>query len=333
MGEPLSVGITGVGELGTALGREVREAPDADVVAVADVDAENRTAAAETFDVPRARRYADHEAMLDGTALEAVVVATPHTLHYDQVVAALDRGVHTLCEKPLCTDLGHARDLVDRADSGETVLQVGYQRHLSPVFRTARERLPAVAGEPTFITAEITQDWIDHQRGAWRGDPDLSGGGQLYDTGSHLLDAVCWVTGLTPESVDAQMVFDDDADRVDRQAVLNVRFGNDAVASVAVSGDVPRTREHLHVWGDDGAVYVEGEGWQRRELSFLDADGTVTYPGTDDWERPSKAGAFLECVHTGATPPATARDALTVTAVTEAAYESARTGERVAVDI
>jgi len=333
MSDPLDIGITGAGTLGTGLGRGFRRLDGTRVAAVADVDQDSREAAAAEFDVPGERRYGDHEAMLDDADLDGVVVATPHTLHYDQVVAALERGVHTLCEKPLCTDVGDARDLVERAESGETVLVVGYQRHLSPVFGTARNRLHEVAGDPTHLTAEITQDWIDHQRDAWRGDPDLSGGGQLYDTGSHLLDAVFWNAAATTESVDAQMVFDDDAGRVDRQAVLNVRFEGDAVASVAVSGDAPRTREHLHVWGDEGAVYVDGEDWDRRELSFIDADGTVIRPGTDDWEWESKPAAFVECVREGREPPATARDALTVTALTEAAYDSARTGERVAVDI
>jgi predicted dehydrogenase len=333
MPDTLTVGLTGAGGLGTALGEQFADVPDAAVAAVADVDADARAAAGDRFDVPARRQYADHEAMLDDAAPDSVVIATPHTFHYDQVVAALDRDVHTLCEKPLCIDLDHARDLVDRVEASETVLQVGYQRHLSPVYRAARERLPDVAGDPTYVTAEVTQDWIAGQRDAWRGDPDLSGGGQLYDTGSHLLDVVCWVTDCTPERVDAQMVFDDDAGRVDKQAVLNVEFAEGAVASIAVSGDTPRTREHLHVWGPDGAVYVEGEDWDPRDLSLIDDDGTVTYPSLDDYDHESKAAAFAECVRGDREPPATARDALAVTALTEAAYESARSGERVAVDL
>jgi predicted dehydrogenase len=331
MDEQIRVGITGVGGLGTDLGRGFEHVEGATVAAVADVDAGNRAAAAEALGVPVADRYESHEAMLAGADLDAVVVATPHTLHYEQVVAAIEWGLHVLCEKPLCTDVGHVRDLVERDDASERVLMVGYQRHLSPVYATARERVEAGDG-PNYVTAEVTQDWIEAQRDAWRGDPDRSGGGQLYDTGSHLVDAVLWVTGLTPVAVNARMVFDDDAERVDKQAALNVEFAEGAVASLAVSGDTPRTREHLHVWDDEGAVYVEGEGWSRRELSVLDADGTVTVPGTDDWEWESKPAAFVECIREGREPPATARDALAVTAVTEAAYESARTGDTVDVD-
>lgn len=333
MSERLRVGVTGVGGLGTELGRQFEADDRGSVVAVADVDADNRAAAADELGVPAGGRYADHEAMLDDASLDAVCVATPHAFHYDQVVAALERDLHVLCEKPLCIDVGNARDLVRRDERTDAVLMVGYQRHVSPVFAAARDRVADAPGDPTYVTAEVTQDWIDHQRDAWRGDPDLSGGGQLYDTGSHLVDAVLWVTGLTPTAVDARMVFDDDAERVDRQAALNVSFAEDAVASVAVSGDAPRTREHLHVWGDDGAVYVDGEDWNRRELRFVDPDGTVTRPGTDDWDWRSKASVFVDCVLDGEDPPATARQALAVTVVTEAAYESARSGESVPVDL
>jgi predicted dehydrogenase len=333
MSEPIKVGLTGTGSLGTSLGRDFEAVDDAEISAVTDVDDANRVEAAETFDVADDHRYESHESMLDGADLDAVSIATPHTLHYDQIVAALDREIHVLCEKPLCTDLDDARDLVERAEASDAVLMVGYQRHLSPVFATARARLGDVAGDPNYLSAEITQDWIAHQRDAWRGNADLSGGGQLYDTGSHLLDAVLWVTGLTPTAVDATMVFDDPNDRVDKQASLNVEFADGAVASIGVSGDAPRTREHLHVWGDDGAVYVDGENWDRRELTFIDDDGAVTEPSTDEWDWESKPAAFLDCIRDGREPPATARDALAVTAVTEAAYESARTGETVEIDL
>jgi hypothetical protein len=71
------------------------------------------------FDVPAQRRYGAYEAMLEGASLDAVLVGTPHTLHYPRVVAALERGWHVYCEKPLTTDLGRARDLTARAERSD----------------------------------------------------------------------------------------------------------------------------------------------------------------------------------------------------------------------
>jgi len=329
----IRIGITGTGGLGTHLGRGFGDVDDAEVVAVADVSAENRVAAGEEFGVPADDRYADHETMLDSLDLDGVVIATPHTLHYDQVVAALDREVDTLCEKPLCTDLADAQDLVERAETGPAALMVGYQRHLDPTFRAVRAELPERVGDIDYLTAEITQDWISGQEGAWRSDPDLSGGGQLYDTGSHLLDAVLWSTGLEPVAVDAQMQFHDDAERVDVQAALTVSFGNGAVASMAVSGDAARHREHVHAWGDSGGLTIDRAEWGRPEVRFVDESGDALERHVTEYEHRSKPAAFVDVIRNGATPPATARDALAVTAVTEAAYESAQTGERVALDL
>jgi predicted dehydrogenase len=79
-------------------------------------------------------------------------------------------------------------------------------------------------------------------------------------------------------------------------------------------------------------VYIEGEDWTPRETELIDPDGPREYPVSDHDTARSKAQAFVDSILNGTEPPATAADAYTVTAVVEAAYESARTGDRVAVD-
>jgi predicted dehydrogenase len=331
MTEPLRIGVIGVGSLGTNLATQCVAAEGASVVALADVSEAALDRAGEAVGVAAAHRYTDWAAMCDAEGLDAVVIATPHALHYEQVTAALDRGLHVLCEKPLTVDLEHARELRDRAAGADLTLMVGYQRHLAPPFIVARDRIRGQR-TPRFITAEITQPWIDGNAGTWRTDPDLSGGGQLYDTGSHLLDAVLWMTGLTPTAVSAEMVFDDDADRVDTQAVLNVVFEEGTVASIAVSGDTPRVREHIHVWGPDGGTEIRGVDWNERTVTAIEPDGSETVLDTDAIEERTKGAAFVEAVRGGSEPPATAADAFRATAVTEAAYESAHGGERVSIE-
>lgn len=333
MQSTIDLGLAGFGGIGKVLARGFRDTDGAEIVAVTDVSERNLAAAGKELDVPEAHRYEDYKAMLDSEDLDGVAIATPHAFHYEQTVAALERGIDTLCEKPLCIDSGNATDLVRRSNESEAKLMVGYQRHLDPAFVTVREALREQVGEPQFITAEVTQNWISNQRDTWRGDPDCSGGGQLYDTGSHLLDVVLWTSGLTPETVDAQMLFDDEDRRVDKQAALTIQFENGAVASIAVSGDTPCVREHLHVWGDKGSAFVYGEDWDLRELRFVEEDGSEVHPNLNRHEVREKPETFVEVVRGDTEVPATPEDALAVTAVTEAAYESARTGERVTLDL
>lgn len=330
--EPLRVGIVGGGFIGTTVGAEFYATPLAEVAAITDVNETTLAQAGRLLAVPPDHQYTDYEQMYATEDLDAVLIGTPHTFHYEQVRTALEAGLHVLCDKPLTTYLQRGRDLQRLAEAGDEVLMVGYQRHLNEAYRRARERWQGEA-TPRFVTAEITQNWVSRHEGTWRTNPELSGGGYLYDTGSHLLDALLWTTGLTPTHVRAEMDFADDDRRVDVRSTLSIDFEEGAVATVSLWGDAPCVREHFHAWDADGAVYLEGRQWEKRTLKFVEPDSTTSIPYFDRREQPTKAEAFIEAIHSGVEPPATARDALVVTAVTEAAYESARMGERVAVEL
>ncbi|RDI71356.1 Gfo/Idh/MocA family protein [Halopelagius longus] len=332
---PLQMGVIGLGYIGTTVGGEFDAHPDVSVTALCDVNESARKQGGETFHVPESSQYEDYQRMYDEEAeLDAVLVGTPHTLHYEQVSAAFDAGLHVYCDKPMTTDLETARELYERSQESEEMLMVGYQRHLNPSFRSARKRWKGPDRWPNWLTAEVTQDWVDRFEGTWRQDPDLSGGGYLYDTGSHLLDAILWTTGLTPTAVSADMQFIDDEQRVDGVGSLRIKFEEGATATVSVNGDAPATREHIHVWDDEGAVYLEGREWEPRNLKTIDPDSTEHVPYVDFEKQHNRAADFLRALRDGTDPPATAHDGLRVTAVTEAAYESARAdGEWVDIDI
>lgn len=327
------VGIIGTGFLGCAMGRDFTRHEKGAVGAVTDINDEQLAEAGQEFDLDSDSQYTDYEAMLDDEDLDALVITTPHALHAEQIHAGLDRDLHVICEKPLCTDLDDAKELVNRVENSDRTVMLGFQRHLDTAFRTGREYWHQDGHEPKFINAEVTQDWINAVSGSWKANPELSGGGQLYDTGSHLVDSVLWMTGLTPESVTAQMVFEDDAQRLDTQATLTVRFENDAVASIAVSGDAPRVNEGIHIWGDSGSTQIDGTEWNPRQYTEINADGDIIDPNLNWGSEESKAEAFIEAIETETEPAATVRDGFETVAVTEAAYEAAQTGERVEVDL
>ena len=331
--DPLRVGVVGGGFIGTAVGGAFVEHDESTVVALVDIDESVLEEAGDELGVDTASRYTDYATMLDAENLDAVLIGTPHTLHYDQILTAFDHDLHVLCDKPLTTDLDDARDLVERDRERDEVLMVGYQRHLYEAFVEARELWSEADREPCWITAEVCQDWVERFEGAWRQNPDLSGGGYLYDTGSHLLDCVLWSTQLTPEAVSANMDFIDDDQRVDGRANVTVRFTNGATASFSLSGETPCMREHVRMWDEQGAVALDSQDWEPSEYVEIDEDSGEYRPRLSRENRERKVDAFIEAVQTGEEPVATALDGLRVTAVTEAAYESARSdGSFVAID-
>jgi predicted dehydrogenase len=87
------------------------------------------------------------------------------------------------------------------------------------------------------------------------------------------------------------------------------------------------------MWDEQGAVALDSKDWEPSEYRVIDDESGEHRPRLTRSERPTKAGAFLEAIRTGEPPVATPRDGLRVTAVTEAAYESARAdGSFVALD-
>lgn len=329
----VDVGLVGVGSLGIRLGRQFDELPGSELVALSDIDSEGLAAAGSELDVPNAARYREFEEMLDEESLDAVAIATPNGLHYDQAMAALDRDLHVLCEKPLATDVNDGYELTERAESSDRTTMIGYQRHLNPAYDLARERWALGERTPTFVTGEITHDWRSYYETMddWRMDPELSGGGHLLNVGTHVIDAILWTTGLVPTHVTAQMDFHDDAKTFDRQSTINVEFEGGAIANVSDTGIVARTREHVHIWDGKGAVYLEGHEWDERVGYTIDEEGTEHRPHLNYSRRLSKGAAFLEAIETGDQPPATMRDGLKAMIVTMAAYESGRRNERIAL--
>lgn len=332
--DPLAVGVVGLGSLGGRLAEQFAELDGSELAALADVNEAALADVGGEFDVPKAARYTDYGQMLDAGGLDAVGIATPNGLHRDQTLAALDADLHVLCEKPLATSVEDAYEVTQRAEASDNVVMVGYQRHFNPAYEMARERWALGDRDPRFITGEITHDWQSYYENMddWRMDPELSGGGHLLNVGTHVIDAILWTTGLTPTEVNANVQFHDDDQVFDRQSTINVEFENGAVANVSDTGVVARTREHVHIWDDEGAVYLEGREWDDRTGYTIDDEGTEHDPYFGYSRRLSKGSAFLEAVADGTEPPATVYDGLKAVVVTMAAYESGRREERVHVE-
>jgi len=76
----------------------------------------------------------------------------------------------------------------------------------------------------------------------WPTNPELSGVGQLYYTGTHVVDALLWMTGLDPKTVTARLNLHEGTPRLDKHGAITLEFENGAVGTLGVSGDTPRTR-------------------------------------------------------------------------------------------
>ena len=331
----LRIGIIGIGGLGYLQAETYADIKGVTIVGGADVSNEACKLFMSDFDAPA---YEDYRELLTNHSdeMDAVTIVTPHTLHYEQVKACLSEGLHVLVEKPMTTDVGHAVELVELAQDQGLILQVGYQRHFHPGFQELR-RLIAEGriGEVHTVSCHLGQNWVDLHRDDWRMNPELSGGGQLYDSGSHLLDAILWTLDQEPVSVMADIQYIQP--NIDVNSILGIRLGQDEsiLVGATISGDgiTLTPSEQYTFWGDKGRLSYNGDG----EIAIVEKE-QLTYRtqitgGTDfrelNWR---KIDNFVQSIDGEVSPAVPGELGIQVTALTEAAYQAASDNSRVSID-
>jgi len=252
MAQKVRIGFIGAGGIARAHMRRLQEIDEAEVVAIAEPSDASMARMAEEYPfVGTLPVFSDYRDMLDKVTMDAAIILTPHTLHHEQGLEVLGRGLHLLMEKPMVCTVPHAYDLIE-AGKGK-VFMISYQRHFQGPYIYIRDQIQSGAlGKLQFISALQAQNWRRSQTGKWRQVMSLSGGGQLNDSGSHLIDILLWTTGLTAESV-ASYVENYDCE-VDIDSALSFRFTNGAHGNISIIGDSPMWWEEFSVWGSDGVI-------------------------------------------------------------------------------
>lgn len=326
------VGLIGTGYIGRRNGAAIQKHDATQVAAICDPSDQARDAATDTLNVPSEAKYSAVEQMLAGVELDAVVISSPPASHTEHIAAAAEAGIDILCEKPLCTTVSDAKRIVQIDEEYDVLIRVGFQRRAQPVYRTAKEELSQ--DTITSFSAEIVDDWLPVFEGTWRVNPEISGGGQLFDTGSHLVDLVAWITHSEPHAVSAQMRYLDKESKVDTAASLTLELTDGTVGSLNVVGDTPRPREHIHVWDESIGVDIHAKEWEEESVTFIDTDGTERVPHFPDQESNHKIRAFISAVtgHDSEDTLAHVRDGARVVTTLRAAYEAARSGNHVEID-
>lgn len=159
------------------------------IAAVCEPNEELARATAETHGIPAV--YKDYDAMLEAEELDGVCIATPNSLHAPMVRAALERGLHVLCEKPLALDAGEARDLLERARAAGVTHATNFSNRPNPAVRYMQEQIEGGAlGRLYEVHLTYLQDWLADPDApyTWRNSAAASGTGALGDIASHMLD-------------------------------------------------------------------------------------------------------------------------------------------------
>jgi len=322
----IRIGLIGCGGIAQYHLGHLLSLPQAKVVALADPNAKSIEKLRGMFPhVDECEVFFDYVEMLDSVDLDAVEILTPHTLHFEQIMESMRRGLHVLVEKPMVCTVEDAKKVVAKSEESTKVMLVSYQRHYQPQFRYVKDTIGSgELGNVQFISALQCQEWLEGTKGTWRQEPALSGGGQLNDSGSHLLDIILWTTGS--RAVEAFAYVDRLGSKVDINSALSAKLSNGAEVSISVVGNSPTWWEDITFWGEKGAVFYRNGRLQHIPIGgkgFLEP--TRLPEGSDPDRNFVRAILGLEAVES----PSIC--GLRVAELTDAAWRSAETGKRIVI--
>jgi predicted dehydrogenase len=207
--------------------------------------------------------------------IDVVAIVTPNNLHFGPARAFLEAGIHVICDKPLVTTLKEALALERIVGHSGLVFGLTHTYTGYPMVRQAREMVTSGAlGNVRLVQVEYPQDWLTkplertgNKQAKWRTDPKQSGAaGSLGDIGTHAYNMARFVTGLSCDSVAADVHTFVGGRQVDDNAHVLLRFEDGArgmlwASQVAVGceNDIK-----VRVYGDQA-----GLEWRHEEMNYL----------------------------------------------------------------
>lgn len=173
-------------------------------------DFDNTLATGESLGLDRDRCYRTYEEMMNAEgnrrdSIDFVIITTPNNSHFPIAKAALEKGIHVVCEKPLTTNSRDAAELVRLAAEKNLLFCVAYAYSGYPIVKHVRDYISGGnLGDIRFVDAEYIQDWLatpmeetGQKQSVWRTDPRMAGASNCVgDIGTHIENMVSYMTGL-----------------------------------------------------------------------------------------------------------------------------------------
>lgn len=327
----LPVGLIGVGRMGVTFAEILaQEVPEAELLAIADVDGDRARELAEQHRVPH--HFGDYADLLRLDEVQGVFIITPTVTHLEVLEAAAEAGKHIFIEKPLALTVPECDRAIAAARSAGVKLQVGLMKRFHPDYQAAKRHIQeGRIGRPTMFKS-VNRDPV---RTSLEFAQRQSSGGMIMDMGTHDFDLARWLMGSgvgAVHSFGARLAYPEleQAGDIDN-AVVNLSFADGAVGSVdltrnAVYGYDSRTE----VIGTQGALAIgrlppaaAQEGW----LAVYDRAAEPAGRFRQAYQ--AEVEAFIRCVLEDEPPLVTGEHGRDATAVSVAATRSLDEGRGV----
>lgn len=327
----IRIGFQGCGNMAGAHARRLPELKGVELAALCDVspDILDGFIGKHLAGQPVPATHTDPAAMYAREHLDAVIIMTPHTLHYEHGVQALDAGCHVFMEKPMVTSTEQAYALRDKVEETGRIFVVGYNTPCTPAFAYIRDAVRnQTFGTLELVSAFLSQNWLKVTRGTWRQQPELSGGGQAFDSGAHLMNSLVWSVEAAPAEVFA--FIDNHGSPVDINSVCNIRFSNGVLAAVTIGGNSPGAGTFMTFIFDRGRIEVDS--WGGQWIRVYDHEGRQVSDPVPSGTPQSPLDNFIAAVRGEEEPLTSPRNGIHQCELMDAFYASAESGRPASVE-
>lgn len=275
-------------------------------VAFADVSAERATAFAAKTE--GARGYGSHLELLE-SGVTAVSICTPPNSHREIAVAALERGIHVLCEKPLAGTLEDSRAIETAAVGSNAVFMMAFRHRFLPAHQKMRELIRSGGLGKIVLFRNIFGGPNPGMKDKWFSRRAISGGGSLMDTSIHAVDLFRFYCGeIAAVSGQVNRMFS--GTDVEDSGVLSLRSESGALGLVASSWNIGAYHARVEIDTEEGALSFN---YHQKDVIFVrrkEAKTDETFPVTPSNGFTEQIASFLQTLADRRTPSPSVLDGL-----------------------
>ena len=347
----IKLGILGIGNIGTVHVNNILDGkcPNVELYAICDLLDEKMEWVKEKL--PSVKCFNDAEAMMD-SGVDSVLVAVPHYDHPKYAIMAMEKGLHTLVEKPAGVYTKQVLEMNAVADKSNVVFGLMMNQRTNCIYRKMREIVKSGEMGQIKRTSWIITNWYRPQAyynsGGWRATWKGEGGGVLLNQCPHNLDLWQWICGM-PVKVDAKLHYGKwHKIEVEDDVTAYVEYENGATGTfITTTGDAPGTNR-LEIVCDGGTIITDGNSITLIKLdmpeSQFSATNTTPFAGPrtqrveveTDGQNPQHIGvlnAFAAAILRNEPLVADGREGIFGLTLSTAMHMSAWTGEAVTLPL
>lgn len=263
--EKVRWGFLGAGRIAVRFGTGLREVPDAELLAVGSRTPDKSRQLAAEFDIPR--QYASYEELVADPDIDVIYVATPHSLHREHSILALEAGKAVLCEKPFTINVREAAEIVAVARQRDLFLMEAMWTRTLPIIREVKRLVEEGAiGELTMMVGDFGFRGAVPMSGRIA-DPAL-GGGALLDLGVYPVSFASFLFGGAPARIETLAHLQDG---VDYRGGILLGYDSGAMA-ICYTSIRDNTPQEMLLFGSAGEIRIPHPWWLTNQCTLVQHD-------------------------------------------------------------